>query len=80
MLQKRQDRHTYIVNRVSGSITLEKRKSSDSIVPKMCYLYIGGEKLDLTYYQYRMLKPYQHTNWSVYYFTHSKTIASLEPY
>ena len=77
-LQKRHDRHTRTIHRVSGPITLEERESNDIDTPNRYYLHVGGEKLELTYHQYKTLQPYQNTNWHIYYFPHSKIIASLE--
>ncbi|MEM8535750.1 MAG: hypothetical protein AAGF95_33295 [Chloroflexota bacterium] len=75
VLQKRQDRRTRIVHRVSGSIILERREGDEV---DTYFLHVSGEKLKITEQQYYALNPYQNTNWYIYYFPLSKTIASLE--
>ncbi|NOK62738.1 MAG: hypothetical protein GFH27_549293n16 [Chloroflexi bacterium AL-W] len=77
--QKRHDRHTRIVHRAFGPITLEEQeKNTVDSTYTYYFLRIGYEKLEITYEQYTTLQPYQNTNWKVYYFPHSKIIASLE--
>mgnify|MGYP005818127865 CR=1 FL=1 len=72
----RRDRREKGLARCTGTITLESRAvTTDSLYD---YLHVNGQRFEITRLQTHALRAYEGQQMTIYYFPHSRQIASLE--